>query len=170
MTLSMFNRPEYIWNTARCTLSNDISSKQELWAHKTSLTPPLFTEVTVPNQESELSCICELGVSILPLSTIFLLDFWTVQCKALLIVRYDFSMKTMFGSSLHPFDCRRARVLSTLFALYWCPTHIVLCFCFVILRLLYHMLPVSLDCPFLIAPLLFSNAYQLIRPYIFTRQ
>jgi len=31
------------------------------------------------------------------------------------------------------------------------PTHIVLCFCFVFLRLVYPMLPVSLDCPFLIA-------------------
>ena len=31
------------------------------------------------------------------------------------------------------------------------PTHIVLCFCFVLLRLVNHMLPVSLDCPFLIA-------------------
>jgi hypothetical protein len=117
MTLSVFNRPEYIWNTARCTLSNNISSKREIWAHKTSLTPPLITEVTVPNQESERSCICELGVSILPLSAIFLLDFATVQCKVLLIVRYDFSMKTMFGSSLTPFVCRRAYVLSTLFAL-----------------------------------------------------
>jgi hypothetical protein len=117
MTLSVFNRPEYIWNTARCTLSNNISSKRELWAHKTSLTPSLITEVTVPNQESERSCICELGVSILPLSTIFLLDFATVRHKVLLIVRYDCSMKTMFGSSLTPFVCRRAHVLSTLFAL-----------------------------------------------------
>ena len=34
----------------------------------------------------------------------------------------------------------------------WCPTHIMLCFCFVSLRLVYPMLPVSLDCPFLITP------------------
>ena len=32
----------------------------------------------------------------------------------------------------------------------WCATHIVLCFCLVCLRLVYQMLPVSLDCPFLI--------------------
>jgi hypothetical protein len=32
-------------------------------------------------------------------------------------------------------------------------------FCFVCLRLVYPMLPVSLDCPFLIAPLVFSNVY-----------
>jgi hypothetical protein len=45
MTPSVFNLPEYIWNTARCTLSNNIFSKRELWAHKTSLTPSLITEV-----------------------------------------------------------------------------------------------------------------------------
>ena len=30
----------------------------------------------------------------------------------------------------------------------WCPTHIVLCFWFVFLRLVYPMLPISLDCSF----------------------
>jgi hypothetical protein len=35
----------------------------------------------------------------------------------------------------------------------------VLCFCFVFLRLVYHMLPVSLDCPFLIEPSVFSSVY-----------
>ena len=47
--------------------------------------------------------------------------------------------------------CRRAHALFTLFVLVciqWCPTHIV-----------YPMLPVSLDCPFLIAPSVFSNVY-----------
>jgi hypothetical protein len=46
----------------------------------------------------------------------------------------------------------------------WCPTHIVLCLCFVFLRLMYSMLPVFLDCPFLIAPLVFSHVY-LIPPH-----
>ena len=41
----------------------------------------------------------------------------------------------------------------------WCLTHIALCFCFVFLRLVYPMLPVSLDCPFFIAPSIFSNVY-----------
>ena len=44
--------------------------------------------------------------------------------------------KTMFSSSLPPVVCVRAHVLFTLFVLvciYWCPTHIVLCFCFVFL-------------------------------------
>ena len=59
----------------------------------------------------------------------------------------------MFGSSLPPVVCRRAHVLFTLFVLFvyivlsntYC---VVLCFCFVFLRLVYPMLPVSLDCPF----------------------
>ena len=37
--------------------------------------------------------------------------------------------------------------------------HIVLCVCFVFLRLVYTMMPFSLDCPFLIAPSVFSNVY-----------
>ena len=41
----------------------------------------------------------------------------------------------------------------------WCLTHIVLCFCFIFLRLMNTMLPVSLDCPFLIAPSVFSSVY-----------
>ena len=35
----------------------------------------------------------------------------------------------------------------------------VLCFCFICLPLVYPMLPVSLDCPFLIASSVFSNVY-----------
>ena len=63
---------------------------------------------------------------------------------------YDFRIKTMFDSSLPPAVCRRANVLFTLFmfvCVKWRPTHIVLCFWFVS-----SMLPVSLHCPFLIAP------------------
>ena len=51
-----------------------ISLILEVWVHKTRLTPPLFIEVPVPSQESELSCSCVLGVSMLPLSTILILD------------------------------------------------------------------------------------------------
>ena len=82
--------------------------------------------------------------------------FWVPCCD----VRYDFRIKTMFGSSLPPVVCRRAHVLFTLFVfacVKWCPMHIVLCFVF--LRLVWPMLRVSLDRPFLIAPLVFSNFY-----------
>jgi hypothetical protein len=37
----------------------------------------------------------------------------------------------------------------------------VLCFCFVFLCLVYHVLPVYLDCPFLFATSVFSNIYIL---------
>ena len=73
--------------------------------------------------------------------------------------RYDFNMETMSGSSLPPVICRRAHVLFMLFVFVcssrW-PTHIVWCFCFVSLRRVYSM-PVSLDCPLLIAPSVSSN-------------
>ena len=41
----------------------------------------------------------------------------------------------------------------------YCSTHIVLCFCFVCIRLVRPVLPVSLDCSFLIAPSVSSNVY-----------
>ena len=47
----------------------------------------------------------------------------------------------------------------TIVCVKWCSTHIVLCFCFVFLRLVYPMLPVSLDCPFFIASSVFSDVY-----------
>jgi hypothetical protein len=43
----------------------------EVYAHETCLIPPLFIEVPVPSQESEMSCICVFEVLILNLSTIF---------------------------------------------------------------------------------------------------
>ena len=41
----------------------------------TYFNPPCFIEVLVPSQKSDRPCVCVLGVSILPLSTIFLYDF-----------------------------------------------------------------------------------------------
>jgi hypothetical protein len=80
--------PSYMWGltwlyvridlllTCRKHLHNHITSlRGGVWAHKASLTLPLFIEVPVPNQESERSCIWVLGVLIFPLSTIFQLDF-----------------------------------------------------------------------------------------------
>ena len=37
-----------------------ISLRGEVWAHKTSVTPPPFIEVSVTSQEIERSCICVL--------------------------------------------------------------------------------------------------------------
>jgi hypothetical protein len=87
-----------------------------------------------------------------------------VQCCD---VRYDFRLNTIFSSSLPPFVCRRYHILFTLFVflrIVTSATHIVVCFvfcfCFVfILCLVCPMLPLSLDCPFLIAPSVFSHVY-----------
>ena len=60
-----------------------ISLREDVWAHKTSLTLSLFIEVPVSSQESEQSCTC---VSILSLSTLFLLDFKTVPTVWIFLV------------------------------------------------------------------------------------
>ena len=57
-----------------------------------------------------------------------------------------------------------AHVLFTLFVcvrVLWRPTHIALCLFVFILCLVYLMFPVSLDCPFVIGPSVFSNVYLL---------
>jgi hypothetical protein len=94
--------------------------------------------------------------------------FWVPCCD----VCYNFRIKTMTGSSLPPFVSMRAHVLRTLFVFlyaYWFPKHIVVCFCFVFLRLVYPMLPVSLDCSFFIAPFVFYNVYLLQKRVVHTK-
>jgi hypothetical protein len=105
--------------------------------------------------------------------------FWFTCCN----VSYDFRIKIMFGSSLSPVVCSRVHVLFMLFVFacaLWCPTHIMLCvllcfssssvhtwlflrfsltFIYFVLYLVCPMLPVSLDCLFLIAPSIFSHVY-----------
>jgi hypothetical protein len=66
-------------------------------------------------------------------------------CPLLLIFAY----KTMFGSYLPPLVCTSI-VVSNIYGVM---------FCVVFLRLVYPILPVSLDCPFLIAPSVFSSGY-----------
>jgi len=71
------------------------------------------------------------------------------------------TIKTMFGSSLPPVVCRW--LLSYLRYLFFLACsgvqNIVLCFCFVCLRLVYPMLPVSLDCLLLVTPSVFSITF-----------
>ena len=57
-----------------------------------------------------------------------------------------------------------------LFAYKWCPTYIALCFCSVYRRLVYPMVPGSLDCPFLIAPSVFSNVYSTDTTYPYVKR
>ena len=58
----------------------------------------------------------------------------------------------IFCSSLPPEVCRRVHVLFMLFVfacVQWCPTHVVLCFCFVFLHLVAIFSGLSIfDCPF----------------------
>ena len=67
----------------------------------------------------------------------------------------DFRIK---GSSLSLVVCKRDPVLLTLLV-YFAHSGVQnrLCCVFVFLRLVYHMMPVSLDCLFLIVPLVLSN-------------
>ena len=53
-----------------------------------SLTPSLFTEGPVLSQESEQSCICVLGISNLPISTIFLLNFWNFSDSVIFFLNF----------------------------------------------------------------------------------
>ena len=86
-------------------------------------------------------------------SVCFLIPCCNVLC--------DFRMQTVFGSSLFPVVCRRAHVLFTLFVfacLQWCGFALIV----FVLCLMFPMLPVSLDCPFFIAPSRFfeTNSYE----------
>jgi hypothetical protein len=45
--------------------------KSKVLAHTTSLKPPPFIEVPVPSHDSKRPCNFVLGISILPVSTIF---------------------------------------------------------------------------------------------------
>jgi hypothetical protein len=77
-------------------------------------------------------------------------------------VRYDFSIKAMFGSSLPPVVCSSVHVLLTLFV-FALLAHIgvqhIICCVFALFVFVLSMLPFSLDFPFLIAPSVFSNVY-----------
>ena len=62
------------------------------------------------------------------------------------------------------FVWRRAHILFTLFVfvcVQWCQIYIMLCFCFVCLRLVFPMLPVSLECPHFLSPLRYSVRFIL---------
>jgi len=96
------------------------------------------------------------GVRVAHLSSFFVCcvsTFWVPCCYD----RYDVRIETMFGSSLPLVVCE-----SLMFCLrYLCllarsGVQHILCCVFVLLCLVYPMLPVCLDCPILIAPSVFS--------------
>jgi len=80
--------------------------------------------------------------------------FWVLYCDAL----YDFRIQTMFGSSL-PFLFFVIGIMAHAHS----GVQLILCVVFVFLCLVYRILPVSLDCQFLIAPSVFSYVY--LQPY-----
>jgi len=112
-------------------------------------------------------CIVILANSIPTIAFIFsfcvvilcVFTFW-VPCWD---VRYDFRIKTMFKSSLFPVVCMRAHVLFTLFLFVCVVLSNTYCAVFLICFLFFWcggpILPVALDCPFLIAPSVFFNVY-----------
>ena len=77
------------------------------------------------------------------------------MCLVCCGVRCGFVVRVMFGLSLPSVVCGRVRVL------FVCLRMVVggVCCVFVFLRLVYPMLPDSLDCQFCIAPSVFSDVY-----------
>ena len=71
-------------------------------------------------------------------------------------VRYDFLINAMFGSSLPPLFVGGLMFYLCCLCLF-AHSGIQHILCCVFLRLVYPVLPVSLDCPFFIAPSVFSN-------------
>ena len=69
-------------------------------------------------------------------------------------------LNTILGSPLPPVVCSRAHVLFTLCLFAYRGVQHILCCVFVLLRLLYNLLPVFPNYPFLIAPSGFSNNYE----------
>ena len=71
---------------------------------KADLIPPLFKEVPIPSQESERTCICEIVVSILPLSAILIFDFGIVPTV------WYFLFFILLRESSQVMDCIRIEV------------------------------------------------------------
>jgi hypothetical protein len=80
-----------------------ISLRGVIWAHTTSLSPPLFIEVPVPSPVSERSCIYVLGASIMTVSTdfFFLLDVGTIQTIWYVLFSFHYSKRLFITLSAH---------------------------------------------------------------------
>ena len=98
-----------------------------------------FCGVDVPHQFCSFFLVCV---------QLCVFTFWVSGCD----VRYYFRKKNMFGSYFPPVVCRRAHVLFTHSGV----QHIMRC---VSALFFFVLLPVSLDCSFLIAPSVFSMAF-----------
>jgi len=120
--------------------------------------------ISKPDAGYCLDCPTDISILVGSVLLIFLVfcavrlcivTFWIPCCN----VRSDFRIETMLGLPLPPVVCRMDDVLFTFVCVClrivvsntYC---VVFLFCFSS-----SMLPVSLDCPFLIAPSVFSNVY-----------
>jgi hypothetical protein len=74
---------------------------ENVWPHKTRLTPPCFIEMPASSRERECLYISVLWVSVLTLSTIFLLDFETVPRVVLFSFYYvDYDLRQIILSAI----------------------------------------------------------------------
>ena len=116
-----------------------------------------------------MAVICSALITVETYSkTVDQFTFWVPCCD----VRYDFHIKTMFGSSLSPVVCRRVHIIFTLFVrmpIVGYSTYCVVCLWFFLWVFSSSLLPVSLYCRFWIAPSVFSNVYLSMYLYIFCR-
>ena len=135
--------PDYIWGV---TLWVSYMKQELLTIREHPSSPRVFGEVRI-------AYLFSFGIVLLCVFT-----FWVPCCG----FRHDFrnnnkkknNKKTRFCSFLPQVVCSGVHVLFTLFV---CGRIVVsITCCVVFLRL---VLPISLDCPFLIAPYVFSNVY-----------
>jgi hypothetical protein len=70
-----FRKPA--WHDAIDNKKYDDKINSEIWAHQSSLNPPLYIEVPVPIKGSERSCMCVWGIDFATFYN-FLLNFATV--------------------------------------------------------------------------------------------
>jgi hypothetical protein len=87
----------------------------EVWVHEASLAPSLFVEMSVPSMDCEWSCICVLGVSNFPLSTIliFVLELFS-QWYSLFSIYYSL----LFASALFALLYFRVTILHSVFGVF----------------------------------------------------
>ena len=116
------------------SLVNDSVSLKHLSSHR------FFGRVHVAHLVSFLCC--------------YIMCLYLVPCCD---VCYDFCIKTMFSSSLPPLYSEGLIYNLCMFA--FSGIQHILCCVFVLLRHVYPVLPVFLDCPFMIGPSVFSNVY-----------
>jgi len=69
-------------------------TKREVWVHKTSLTPPLVIEVSVPSQESERTYIWVLVESILTSFYDFSIGCWNCS-DSVVFICFSFCHSTL---------------------------------------------------------------------------